>query len=324
MRKFVLAFTMGIATLVSATAVQAQSYPERPIRLIVPFPPGGGTDLIARGLALAISQNKPDWNFVPDNRPGAGGVVGIDALAKASPDGYNIALGQTSNLTISPWLQEKLSYDPLKDFEPVAAVASSPVVVVVPVDSKYKTLQDLIADAKANPGKINFASPGNGTVAHLASELMQQVGDFKLQHIPYKGFSSAVTDLMGGQVDVYMGSVATALPQITGGKLRALAVTSAKRSPQLPDVPTVAESGYPGFDAITWFGIVAPAGTPKNVIDALNKEINVALESDDYSAKLRSQGAVPMGGTPEEFRQMIERDLKTWGEVVKASGAKVD
>lgn len=324
MKKIVMGVAVACAALATVGVAQAQNYPERPVRLIVPFPPGGGTDTISRGLGIAMSEINPVWNFVPDNRPGAGGSLGMDALSKATPDGYTIGMGQTSNLTIAPFLQDKLSYDTRKDFTPVALVASSPVVIIVPAASKYQNLSDLIADAKANPGVINSASPGNGTVAHLSSELLQQVAGFKTQHIPYKGFSAALNDLLGGQVDMFMGSVATALPQIQAGNLRALAVTSAQRSPQLPDVPTIAESGYPGFDAVTWFGIVAPAGTPSDVVNKLNAEINAALKSKDYSDRLRAQGAVVLGGTPEQFKQTIERDLETWQKVVKESGAKVD
>lgn len=324
MKHLVVGAAIAASVLAPVGVTMAQSYPDRPIRLVVPFPPGGGTDIIARGMALAISDMQPNWTFVPDNRAGAGGSLGMDAVAKARPDGYTIGLGQTSNLTITPALQEKLSYNTRKDFAPVALVASSPVVIIVPTNSKFKTLSDLIEYARANPGKVNSASPGNGTVAHLASELLQLTANFKTQHIPYKGFSAALNDLLGGQVDIFMGSVTTALPQIQAGALRALAVTSAQRSPQLPDVPTIAESGYPGFDAVTWFGVVAPAGTPGDVIADLNQKINAALKSNEYSQRLQAQGAVPLGGTPEQFKQVIDRDLTMWAKVVKESGAKVD
>jgi tripartite-type tricarboxylate transporter receptor subunit TctC len=264
------------------------------------------------------------WSLIADNKPGAGGNLGIDAVAKATPDGYTIGMGQTSNLAINPTLYSKLPYNPLKDLKPVVLVASSSVVLVVPANSKYTSLTQLIADAKARPGAINSASPGNGTVAHLASELMQQVGGFKLQHIPYKGFNLALNDLIGGQVDMFMSSVPTVLGHIRTGKLRALAVTSLQRASELPDVPTVAESGYPNFEAITWFGLVAPAGTSDEIIQLLNKQANAAMSSSAFTAKLKSEGAVVLGGSTQVMADFLKRDYDMWAKVVKESGARVD
>lgn len=323
MKRYLICLAMGITAVTSATVSLAQNYPNKNIRMIIPFPPGGGTDMISREVGNAITK-RAGWSIVPENKPGAGGNLGIDTVAKAAPDGYTFGMGQTSNLAINPALNSKLPYKPLQDLTPIGLVASSPVVLVVPANSKYKTLADMIQDAKARPGLINSASPGNGTVAHLSSELLQQVAKFKTQHIPYKGFNSALNDLISGQVDMFMSSVPTALPHIRSGKLRALAVTSLQRSKQLPDVPTVAESGYPNFEAITWFGFVAPAGTPASVIKTINDQVNVALKSPELSKKLEGEGAVLMGGSAEEMKKYLERDTAMWAKVVKASGAKVD
>lgn len=279
--------------------------------------------MIARELGNAINKSI-GWSVIPENKPGAGGNLGIDAVAKAAPDGYVIGMGQTSNLAINPALYSKLPYKPLQDLTPIALIAASPVVIVVPANSKYQNLEDLIKDAKARPGQVNSASPGNGTVAHLSSELLQQVANFKTQHIPYKGFNHALNDLIGGQVDMFMSSVPTVLGHVRSGKLRALAVTSLQRSTELPDVPTVAESGYPNFEAITWFGLVAPAGTPATTINILNEQANAALKSPELSKKLQSEGAIPMGGTPQEMQKYLEQNLTMWSKVVKESGAKVD
>ena len=321
MKKIIL--SLGLLLSIGLQTVSAQSYPSKPIRLVIPFPPGGGTDLISRELSVAMSKIS-GWNLIADNKPGAGGNLGIDAVAKATADGYTIGMGQTSNLAINPTLYSKLPYNPLKDLKPVLLVASSSVVLVVLASSKYTSLAELIADAKARPGAINSAYPGNGTVAHLSSELMQQVGEFKLQHIPYKGANLALNDLMGGQVDMFMSSVPTVLGHIRSGKLRALAVTSLQRAAELPDVPTVAESGYPNFEAITWFGLVVPAGTPDEIVQLINKQANAAMSSPAFKAKLTSEGAVVLGGSSQAMDEFLKRDYDMWSKVVKASGARVD
>ncbi len=321
MKKILL--SAGLLLSMVLQTVAAQNFPTKPIRLVIPFPPGGGTDLISRELGVAMSKT-PGWSLIADNKPGAGGNLGIDAVAKAAGDGYTIGMGQTSNLAINPTLYSKLPYNPLKDLKPVVLVASSAVVIVVPASSKYTSLAQLIEDAKARPGAINSASPGNGTVAHLASELMQQVGGFKLQHIPYKGFNLALNDLIGGQVDMFMSSVPTVLGHVRTGKLRALAVTSLHRTSELPEVPTVAESGYPNFEAITWFGLVAPANTPNEIVDQINKQANGAMSSPAFTAKLKSEGAVVIGGSPQAMADFLKRDYDMWSKVVKESGARVD
>ncbi|MBL0730652.1 tripartite tricarboxylate transporter substrate binding protein [Piscinibacter sp. HJYY11] len=318
-RRLVLAFA---ATLISGSAL-AQAWPSKPIRIVVPFPPGGGTDIIARETSERVSK-ATGWTFVIDNKPGAGGNLGVDSVAKSPADGYTLVLGQTSNLAINPSLYAKLPYDPQKDLVPVVLIAQAPLVLVTGIGSKYKTLADVTAAAKAKPGQLNFASPGNGTVAHLTSELFQKAAGIKTQHVPYKGAAQALTDVVGGTVELYMSSVPTLLGQIKQGKLRALAVTSAARVDDLPDVPTINESGYKGFDAVTWFGLLAPAGTPKDVVAKVNAEFNKALKAAELRKRLGDEGADAAGGTPDEFAALIKTEIPRWGKVVKDSGARID
>jgi tripartite-type tricarboxylate transporter receptor subunit TctC len=321
-RRLLIAFTaLTAATLGSGAFTQA--WPANPIRLVVPFPPGGGTDIIARETAQKVAANT-GWTFVIDNKPGAGGNLGVDAAAKSPADGYTIVLGQTSNLAINPTLYAKMPYDPQKDLAPILVVANAPLVMVTGMGTPYKTLADAANAAKAKPGALNFASPGNGTVAHLTSELFQKAAGIKTQHVPYKGAAQALTDVISGNVDLYMSSVPTLLGQIKQGKLRPLAVTSAKRVDDLPNVPTINESGYKGFDAVTWFGLLAPAGTPKDVIARLNAEFNKALQQPELRKKLGDEGADAAGGTPEQFAALIKEEIPRWGKVVKDSGAKID
>jgi tripartite-type tricarboxylate transporter receptor subunit TctC len=315
-----LAFTFAAA--IGSAALAADAWPAKPIRLVVPFPAGGGTDIISRELANKLTP--AGYNFVIENKPGAGGNLGVDAAAKASPDGYTLVMGQTSNLAINPTLYSKLPYDPVKDLTPVALVASSPLVIVASANSPYKTLADVVKDAKAHPGAINFASSGNGTVSHLAAESFQKQAGIKLTHVPYKGASQGTTDVVSGAVQLYVSSVPTLLGHLKSGKMRALAVTSAKRVADLPDVPTVAESGYKGFEAITWFGIMGPAKLPKEVVAKLNADIDAALKDPVLAKKLADQGADVMPGTPDQFAKLIQADIVRWGKIVKESGAKID
>ncbi|MBO9678298.1 tripartite tricarboxylate transporter substrate binding protein [Paenacidovorax monticola] len=318
------AAVLGLVAAAAPAAGMAQAaFPSKPIRLIVPFPPGGGTDMIARTVAQKVADlNK--WSVIVDNRPGAGGNLGVDAAAKSAPDGYTLVMGQTSNLAINPTLYTKLPYDPLKDLTPVALVSSSPIVMAVPVNSPFKTFADVVAASKGKPEAVTLGYSGNGTVAHLAGELAENAAGIKLRHIPYKGAAQAMTDLVGGQIDLYMSSVPTLLGQVRNGKLRAIAITSAKRAGQLPDTPTLAESGYKGFDAVTWFGILAPAGTPAPIVAQLNKAINQALVLPDVAEKLRSEGGEVLGGTPEQFGQLLRAEVPRWGKIVKDSGASLD
>ena len=319
------AVLLGVAAIAapSASAWAQAAYPAKPIRLIVPFPPGGGTDMIARAVAQKMAdQNK--WNVIVDNRPGAGGNLGVDAASKADPDGYTLVMGQTSNLAINPTLYKKLPYDPLKDLVPVALVSSSPIVMAVPVNSRFNTFADVVAASKSKPDTVTLGYSGNGTVAHLAGEQAQKAAGIQLRHIPYKGAAQAMTDLVGGQIDLYMSSVPTLLGQVRNGKLRAIVVTSAKRSAQLPDVPTLAESGYKGFEAVTWFGVLAPANTPAAIVAQLNKAINQALKQPDVADKLQSEGGEILGGTPEQFSTLLRAEVPRWAKIVKESGATLD
>jgi tripartite-type tricarboxylate transporter receptor subunit TctC len=318
---FFIATVIGLAFAPNVSL--AQTYPTKPIRVFVPFPPGGGTDIIAREVTQKVAANT-GWTFVIENKPGAGGNIGVDAAAKSPADGYTIALAQTSNMAINPTLYAKMPYDSQKDLMPIILAASSPVVMVTGSGTAFKSVADVVNTAKAKPGAVNFASPGSGTVAHLSSELLQQAAGFKTQHVPYKGAAQALTDVIGGTVDLYMSSVPSLLAQIKQGKLRALAVTSLKRVDDLPDVPTIHESGYKDFEAITWFGFVAPAGTPKEMIAKLNTEFNKALAAPDLRKKLSDQGADPMGGSVEQFGNLIRDDVARWGKIVKSSGARVE
>ena len=313
----------AFAACATVTAAHAQAFPNRPIRVVVPFPAGGGTDIIAREVTQKVTQST-GWVFVVENKPGAGGNLGVEAVAKSPADGYTLVLGQTSNMAINPTLYAKMPYDSVKDLAPILLVANAPLVMVTGANSVHKTLADVVKAAKDKPGALNFASPGNGTVAHLTSELFQAAASVKMQHVPYKGAAQALTDVVSGNVELYMSSVPTLIGQIKQGKLRALAVTSAQRVDDLPQVPTINESGYKGFDAVTWFGFLAPAGTPKDVLAKLNTEFNAALKQPDLQKKLGDQGADPAGGTPEQFAALIKDDIVRWGKVVKASGARVD
>ena len=327
MKKF---WTM-LALLVLATSpmaqTAAQSYPSKPIKLIVPFPPGGGTDIFARAIAQKL-QDSLKWTVVVENKAGAGGNLGVEAAAKSAPDGYTVVLGQTSNLAVNPTLYPKLPYDPLKDLSPVVLLASAPLVLVTRTESNLKTYADVVLAAKAKQGQLSVGSPGNGTVAHLSIELLQKQGGFKVQHIPYRGSAQALTDLMGGSIELYMSSVPTALGHIKSGKLRAIAVTGERASLVLPSVPTVSEAGknlgMKGFETSTWFGFAVPVGTPPEAIRVLNTEINKLLKLADVRAKLQSEGGDVLGGSPEQFASLLRTDLVRWGRVVRESGAKID
>lgn len=318
-RRFALALA---AASVLGTAALAQGWPAKPVRLIVPFPAGGGTDLISREVANKVAHS--GYTFVVDNKPGSGGNLGVDAGAKAPADGYTFVMGQTSNLAINPTLYSKLPYDPTRDLTPISLVASAPLVIVTGADSPYKTLADVVKASKAQPGSINFATSGNGTVAHLATESFQKAAGIRMTHIPYKGAAQGATDVISGQVQLYVSSIPTLLGHIRSGKMRALAVTAAKRADDLPQVPTIAESGYPGFEAVTWFGILGPANLPKDVVARFNADINKALQDPELRKKLGSQGADVAGSTPEQFTKLIHDDIARWGRIVRESGAKID
>ena len=326
-RRAALATAALAALTLAASPVHAQAaWPAKPIRLVVPFPPGGGTDFVARLLAEKLSSQS-GWTVIVDNRPGAGGNIGLDAVAKAAPDGYTLGLGQTANLAINPWLYPKMPFDPLKDFAPVGAVSAQPVVLIVNAESPYKTLADMVAAAKAKPESLRIGLAGNGTVGHLAGEMLERRADIRILTVPYRGAGPAMPDLRGNQVELNFASTAAAIPQLTGGKVRALAISSGKRLtnvPTLASVPTVAESGYPGFDAITWTGLVAPAGTPAAVVERINAEVQKALKLPDTVNKLAVEGSVPTGGGAAQFAGYIREEHKKWGTLIREANIRLD
>jgi tripartite-type tricarboxylate transporter receptor subunit TctC len=315
--------TLVALLALSAVGALAQSYPTRSIRLVVPFPPGGTTDILARevGERLSVSLGQP---VVVDNRAGAAGNIGADLVAKSAPDGYTLLMGTVGTHAINASLYTKMPYDHVKDFAPVILVAGVPNVLEVTPSLPVNSVADLIKLAKDKPGQINFASSGSGTSIHLSGELFKTMAGVDMTHIPYKGSAPALTDLIGGQVQVMFDNLTSSLPQIKAGKLRAIAVTSAQRAQALPNVPTIAESGLPGFEASSWFGILAPAGTPPAVIARINADVDQWLKTADAKEKLLAQGAVAAGGTPEQFAAHIRAETEKWAKVVKVSGAKVD
>jgi tripartite-type tricarboxylate transporter receptor subunit TctC len=316
------AFSAVIALTLFGVAA-AQEYPNRPIRFIVPFPPGGGNDTMARTignkLATALGQQ-----FVVDNRAGAGGVIGAEMAAHAAPDGYTLFLGGVASHGIVPNLQPRLGYDPVRDFAPVSLIAAAPLILVVHPSVSAKSVKDLVQLAKAKPGQLNFASNGSGGSSHLAAELFMMLTGTHMVHVPYKGLSPALTDLLSGQIQLMFSSTIAMLPQVRAGRLRPLAMTSAKRSAAMPDVPTVAESGVPGYETASWYGVLAPAGTVKTIIDRLNREIVKAVELPDVRERLMSEGAEPVGGSPAEFTAHIKRELARWALVIKQAKIKPD
>jgi tripartite-type tricarboxylate transporter receptor subunit TctC len=313
----------GILLTLFAALVSAQVYPTKPIRIVVPFPPGGATDILARDVAQKLTEA---WGqqVIVDNRPGAGGNIGSELVAKSAPDGYTLEMGTVGTHAINASLYAKMPYDHVKDFVPVILVAGVPNVLVVNPAVPVNSVAELIAYAKANPGKLNFASSGSGTSIHLSGELFKVMAGVQMTHIPYKGSAPALQDLLGGQVQLMFDNLPPSLPQIKAGKLRALAVTSATRAPALPDVPTLAEAGLPGFEASSWFGLLAPAGTPPAIVIKLNAEVAKWLATPDAKERLAKQGANAVGGTPEDFEKHIAAETVKWAKVVKESGAKVD
>ena len=317
----VLAVAVALG-VVAPFATGQSTYPTRPVRLVVPFPAGGTTDIIARATAQKLSEA---WGqqVIVDNRPGAGGNVGSELVAKSAPDGYTLLMGTVGTHAINPSLYAKMPYDHVKDFAPVILVAGVPNVLVVNPELPVKSVPELIAYAKANPGKLNFASSGNGTSIHLSGELFKAMTGVQMTHVPYKGSAPALTDLVGGQVQLMFDNLPSSLAFIKAGKLQALAVTSATRAAALPDVPTVADF-VPGFEASSWFGILAPAGTPPAIIAKINGEVTKWLATPEAKDKLTAQGANAAGGSPQDFAKHIQAETAKWAKVVKDSGAKVD
>ena len=312
---------LGVMLFVSAAA--AQSYPSKPIRFVVPYPPGGPLDTVARllGQKVAESVKQP---VIVDNKPGAGGNIGADAVAKSPADGYTILMGAVATHAINPTLYASIPYDPVKDFQPVTQLASTPNVLIVNNSVPAANVRDFIAYAKAHPGKLNFGSGSTGSAGHLAGELFKAMAGVDMTHVPYKGAAPAMQDLIGGQVQVMFDNFASANTQVKAGKVKALAVTTAKRSTLAPELPTIGESGLPGFDINTWFGIFVPAGTPRDVVDRLHAEFTRALALPDIRERLVNLGAEPVGNRPEEFAAYIRSEGEKYARVIKASGAKAD
>ncbi len=300
----------------------AQSYPNKPIRFIVPFPPGFAADALARiiGQKLAESWAQP---VVIDNRTGAGGLIGTEMAAKAPPDGYTIFLGGSSTLAINPSLYGKVSFDPERDFAPVSLASKYSLILVVHPSVPAKSVKELIALAKSKPGQLNFASTGNGTTVHLAGELFKSMASVNMVHIPYKG-AAAVTDLIGGRVSLMFASMPPVLSHVKAGKLRGLAVTGASRSSAVPDLPTIAESGIPGYKAEAWFGVFVPAETSKEIVTKLNTEIVKILQMPDVENRLANQGFESVSNTPEQFATYLKAEIEKWSKIVKDSGVRID
>ena len=314
---------LAVLALSFAAPAAAQDYPNRPITLVVPFPPGGSTTVMARNVADKMSATLGQ-QVVVDNRGGAGGTIGTRAVAKAAPDGYTIVLGYTGTLAIAPSLYTSAGYDPRKDFAPIGMIGTAPSVMVVHPSVPVKTVAEFIAYAKASPSPVPYGSPGVGTANHLAAELFASATGVKLQHIPYKGSGPAMSDLVGGHIPMMFVPIPNSIGNVQGGKLRALAVSSPTRSALLPDLPTVQESGVKEFDVALRYGLAAPAGTPRPIIDRLNKELNAALASEDVRKRLATEGAEALPGTPEAYGADIDREEKTWRALVGKLGLKVE
>ena len=318
MSRFIAAFLIALST-----AASAQGYPSKPIRIIVPFAPGGNVDITARlvapGLAEALGQP-----VIVENKPGAGGTIGADQVVKSPADGYTLLMGSNSTFSVAPSLYPKNPYNPAKDFAPVISVASAPFVLIVNPAASAKTAADLVARAKGAPGKLTMASAGTGSSNHLVGELFQQISGAQFTHVPYKGSGQALADLMGGQVDLHFDQVTSAASHIQGGKLRALMVTAKERVPMLPDVPTAGESGYATFEATNVTGLIAPAGTPRDVIEKLNAAAQKTIAQPALREKFASIGAVVTGGTPEQFAAYIADDFAKWSRIVRDANVKVE
>jgi tripartite-type tricarboxylate transporter receptor subunit TctC len=309
------------AALTCGAAAQEQSaYPKKPIRLIAPFAPGGGTDILARlfGQKMSETLGQP---VIVDNRGGAGGTIGTDIAAKAPPDGYTLILVSGSH-AINPGLYRKLPYDSVDDFATITQIATSPGILVVNPSLPVNSVKDLIALARAKPGQINYASAGSGTPPHLAGELFKVMAKIDMVHVPYKGNAPAFTDVIGGQVSLIFPTMPSAMPFIRSGRLRPVAVTSARRSPAAPEIPTITESGLPGYEAISWYGILAPARTPPQFVARLHEVLVSAIRAPDMQEKLAAQGLEPVGNTPQQFSAVIRSEIAKWAKVVQASGAK--
>ena len=313
----------GLAAASFALAAIGQTFPDKPVRFVIGFTPGGPSDILARAVGQRLGER---WGHqvVVENRPGAGGNLAAEAVAKSAPDGYTWLLGNNSILATNQSLYRKLPYDPVKDFAPVALVAVQPNILVVHPDVRASSVQELISLAKQSPGGLNYASSGAGAAAHLAGELFKSMAGLDMVHVPYKGAQPALTDLIAGQVQLMFATSASVIPYMKAGRLRALAVTTAQRSPSVPDLPTVSEAGLPGFEATTWHGVVVPSAVPPALVQKLNQDINAVLREKDLSERLAGLGAEIMTGSPRDFADYIAREIPKWSKVVRDSGAKAD
>jgi tripartite-type tricarboxylate transporter receptor subunit TctC len=301
----------------------AQAYPSKPIRLIVPFPPGGGTDILSRLVAAKLTE-VTKWTVVAENRAGAGGTVGIGEAVRGAPTGYDMVMGQKDNLVVGPWLYKNLPWDPTRDLVAVSHIAYTPVVIVTSSTSRFKTLGDVVAAARNAPDTITYGSPGNGTTIHLAGEIFKTAAGINIRHVPYKGSNPAMMDVLAGNVDLMVSSLPSAIGQLKSGKLRALAVTSAKRSSTAPEIPTVAELGYKDFDVSTWYGLFLPAATPKEIVATVHNEVDKLLAMPDMVAAVQAQGAEVQRMTADQFSALVKSDYQKWKGIVEASGAKIE
>ena len=316
-------FTLTGATALALPPARAQSYPAKPIRLIIPFPPGGATDIFGRVLAQKLGE-LIGQAVVIENRPGAGGVIGSEMASKAAPDGYTILLATTSTHSIGPALNPKMPYDARRDFVPVIHLADATNILIASPTLPVNNLKELIAYAKANPGKLNFGSSGNGTIVHLTGEQFKAATGTFIVHIPYKGTALTIPDLIAGQIAFVFDNIASALPHVRSGKVKSLGISQLKRSPLVPDIPTMDEAGMKGFESNTYFGVFAPAGTPAPIVRRLNAEINKALQAADFRERLGALGAEPVGGPPEALARAVARDFDKYAAVIKRAGIKPD
>ena len=306
----------GAMLCLSSSMALAQTYPNKPIHFIIPFAPGGGNDIVSRVICQQLAEAF-GVSVLPDNRAGAGGTIGTDMVAKAAPDGYTLGMGSTSTFSINPWLVKDIPYDAVKDFSPITVAASNPYVLAVHSAVPARTLAEFVALAKAKPGALHFGSAGNGSTIHLAGEIFKSMAGVDMVHVPYKGMGPAITDLLGGQVETVFATLIGVTPAVKTGQVRLLGISSPKRSPLAPDLPTFDEAGVKGYFVAGWFGVVAPAKTPKPIIDRLYKEILVALHSKAVTDRLVKEGADVGGNTPDEFAALIKSDLAKWGKAVK-------
>ena len=320
-RRTLLHAASAAAAAAMLPAARAQGYPAKSIRMIIPFPPGGATDIVGRVLAQKLGDQLGQ-SVVVENRPGAGGAIGSEMTAKAAPDGYTIQMATVSTHSIGPALNPKTPYDVKRDFAPLIHLANTPNVLIASPVLPINNLKELIAYAKANPGKLNFSSSGNGTIVHMTGEMFKMETGTFIVHIPYKGTALAIPDLIAGQIAFMFDNLSSALPHIKGGKVKTLGVSQLKRTPLLPDVPTMDEAGLKGFESNTYFGVFAPADTPVPIVQRLNAEINKALQAPDFRERLAANGAEPAGGTPEQFARVIERETAKYAAVIKRAGIK--